>query len=393
MDIYLKKIRFKDFMSLHEIELPLKQLTVIVGSNASGKSNILNGMSLLSKIMKSGELPPSVVMQSSVWAGGADKIRFELDLILDEVIATYDLQITVEDQPRVQLETLIIGDNKIIEVVNGKGVVRDERDAIETPYNPQSPKIALRSVGDYGYKPKAGAIHQFIREWKFYDFLPDRIRTSRDLVHFIRLDGNVQDTPTVLNSMGTTLTAILADWHENQRTRFDNVNDLLNKNMGLSLKMKSATGRLDTDFEFFLNEGYKTLIPLKNASDGTSRLIAYYVLLNQERLPPLIAIEEPERNLHPAALGSLTYILEELARKTQVIVTTHSSQLLDAFEPDSISDDLEILLLSNELGKGTQVVSIEQAQEDEEALHGWIDDFGFGSAIFESELLTELVEV
>ena len=72
--------------------------------------------------------------------------------------------------------------------------------------------------------------------------------------------------------------------------------------------------------------------------------------------PPLIAIEEPEQNLHPGALADIADFLEQLAERTQVIITTHSSQLLDAFDPEKLSDSLGILLLRNPLGRGTEVI-------------------------------------
>ena len=54
-------------------ELPLKPLTVIVGPNASGKSNILSGLALLRNLMVF-EKPPSVeAIQNSFWAGGRDQ--------------------------------------------------------------------------------------------------------------------------------------------------------------------------------------------------------------------------------------------------------------------------------------------------------------------------------
>ena len=71
---------------------------------------------------------------------------------------------------------------------------------------------------------------------------------------------------------------------------------------------------------------------LERVSDGTLRLVAYYILLHEPELPPLIAIEEPERNLHPGALADIADVLEQIAEQSQVIITTHSSQLLDAFK-------------------------------------------------------------
>jgi hypothetical protein len=122
------------------------------------------------------------------------------------------------------------------------------------------------------------------------------------------------------------------------------------------------------------------------------RLLAYNTLLNQSELPPLIAIEEPERSLHPGALKDIAYILERIAERTQVVITTHSSQLLDAFSSRSLSDTLGVLLLRNRPGLGTEVIDLEDRRGDDEALNGWIIDFGIGSAIFHSELLQDMME-
>jgi predicted ATPase len=117
------------------------------------------------------------------------------------------------------------------------------------------------------------------------------------------------------------------------------------------------------------------------------RLLAYYTLLNQSELPSLIAIEESERNLHPAALAEVVNLLEELAMKTQVIVTTHSAPFLDAFEKESLGDSLGVLLLQNQKGCGTKIVDFEKEQSNRTAVSGWMKDFGIGSAIFDSDLI------
>ena len=132
-------------------------------------------------------------------------------------------------------------------------------------------------------------------------------------------------------------------------------------------------------------------IPFENASDGTMRLIAYYILLHEPELAPVIAIEEPERNLHPGALRHIADVLEQLAGKTQVIITTHSSQLLDAFGSENFSDWIGVLLLRNCSGLGTDVLNIDEeiSGKQREALDGWIADFGIGSAIFDSEILPD----
>ena len=104
--------------------------------------------------------------------------------------------------------------------------------------------------------------------------------------------------------------------------------------------------------------------------DGIRRytqLVAYYILLNEPELPPFIAIEEPERNLHPGALTGIANVLEQISENSQIIITTHSSQLLDALNPERLSDSLGVLLLRNVPGHGTEVMNLEDIREDRAA--------------------------
>ncbi len=175
---------------------------------------------------------------------------------------------------------------------------------------------------------------------------------------------------------------------KNTPERFHSVSDSLAASTNLRIDQCPING----DNQLCLLEGYKQPIPLGKASDGTLRLVAYYILLNEPELPPLIAIEEPERNLHPGALTDITNVLEQISEHCQVIITTHSSQLLDAFNPENLSDSLGVLLLRNVPGRGTEVINLKDIRGDRAALDGWITDFGIGSAIFESELLQDLME-
>ena len=105
-----------------------------------------------------------------------------------------------------------------------------------------------------------------------------------------------------------------------------------------------------------------------------------------------LLLRNQRRNLHPGALTDIAYVLERLAERTQVIITTHSSQLLDAFSSESLSDSLSILLLRNCPKLGTEVLNIEDIRDKREALAGWMQDFGIGSAVFDSGLLQDLME-
>ena len=380
---FLEKVHIKNFLSLRDVTLPLKPLTVLVGPNASGKSNALNALVHLNKMMVDEKLPSEKFIQDTLWAGGAQKIGFDLHTKVAENQTLYNLEIVAKPDCLFQTEQLLVNDIDVISIQNGIGVVRDEIGDKEIPYN--SNELALRSAGNYGEKPVTRALTEFIKEWEFYTFVPDFIRLS--LTKFVPTEKEIGESPK-LGIIGTELPEILWNWYKNSPESFQNVNDSL----AAATKREIDYRLIDGRHQLFMIEEEKNSIPLKNASDGILRLIAYYILLNEPELPPLIAIEEPERNLHPGALKDVAYVLEQIAQYSQVIITTHSSQLLGAFNPESLGDSLGVLLLRNRPGFGTEVLNLEDYRDERESLQGWIDDFGIGSAIFDSELLQDVME-
>ncbi|EDN70708.1 ATPase [Beggiatoa sp. PS] len=264
----------------------------------------------------------------------------------------------------------------MISVQDGKGQIRDENK--ESPIlTYSSEKLALTSAGDYGTKPVTNLLTNFIKNWAFFNFMPEMMRGKNVL--FVN---PTLDIPSQLDEDGSVLKDLLFSWHQKNTDKFEAVSQALGSSV-----TQFRLENLNEEGELGLLEGYDKPIPLDKASDGTLRLLAYYTLLNQSELPPLIAIEEPERNLHPAALAEVANLLEELAMRTQVIVTTHSAQLLDAFDKDNLGHRLGVLLLQNHKGYGTQIIDFEKEKNNRTALSGWVKDFGIGSAIFDSALL------
>ena len=396
---FLDKIHIKNFLSLRNVTLPLKPLTVLVGPNASGKSNVLEALHLLNWMLVD-KLSPTGAIRGFFWAGEANRVAFQSETNVKETISEYGLMIKVEevlaeyglvfkpeaDNPFVA-ERLSVGGIPVISIQNGQGEVQDEDGRNQTKY--KSNRLALESAGNYGNKPITSTLTNFIKQWKFYDFQQDSIRLYFENLGMSPLDKLKDSRPLPsLRDGGSTLSALLSYWHESDRKRFYNVSESLNAST--NIKMDHCT--IDGNNRLCLLERDKKPIPLLRASNGTLQLIAYYTLLNQPELPPLIAIEEPERSLHPGALKDIAYILEQLAERTQVIITTHSSQLLDTFNPENLSSSLGVLLLRNRSGLGTEVLNLEEVRGKREALDGWITDFGMGSAIFDSGLLQDLME-
>lgn len=374
--IFLKQLDIKHFLSLQQVTLPLKPLTALVGSNASGKSNVLKALLMLNRMLLSEKLPDSHTIKNWIWAGEPlGQIDFKMQVETGDNRATYHLELQNQLDKSIYTEFLLVNDVKVIAVKQGKGEIRDEDDKHQTSY--ASDKLALKSAGDYGNKPVTLMLTDFIKNWAFFNFIPAVMRSKNRVL----MSNATTDLPSRLDEEGAILKSMLSLWHEKNYAKFDLVSQSLASVTNFSLERMEGF-----EVELGLLEGYAKPIPLEQASDGTLRLLAYYTLLNQPELPSLITIEEPERNLHPAALMQVASLLEELALRTQVIITTHSAQLLDYFDKSNLGDSLGVLLLKNHKGCGTEIIDFEQAQNHRAALSSWTEDFGIGSAIFDSEL-------
>src|SRR5262249_52704125 len=90
--------------------------------------------------------------------------------------------------------------------------------------------------------------------------------------------------------------------------------------------------------ELRLEEKTGFTTPARRLSDGTLRWLSLLAVLLNPSPPPLVCIEEPELGLHPDVIHVLGKLLKEAAQSMQLIVTTHSSALVEEFsdEPESI---------------------------------------------------------
>lgn len=103
-------------------------------------------------------------------------------------------------------------------------------------------------------------------------------------------------------------------------------------------------------------------------SDGTLRFIVLATLFLQpeEYRPSVILVDEPELGLHPYAIEMLASLIRQASVKTQVIVSTQSSLLLDHFEPEDV-------LVANRVDGGTQLTRLDSTK-----LAAWLEDYSLG---------------
>jgi len=103
-------------------------------------------------------------------------------------------------------------------------------------------------------------------------------------------------------------------------------------------------------------------------SDGTLRFVLLTTLLSQppDHLPKIIAIDEPELGLHPAALNLVVSLIRVASHHCQIIVATQSAALVDYFEPD------EVIVVHRHEGAST----LERLSEDR--LQDWLKEYTLG---------------
>jgi hypothetical protein len=95
-------------------------------------------------------------------------------------------------------------------------------------------------------------------------------------------------------------------------------------------------GFLVPQFHVIEPSSRRHILNVSQVSDGTLRVLGLLTALYQVPKPAIIALEEPEQTVNPAILTVLADSIKEVSRRTQVLVTTHSPNLLDQFPPEVV---------------------------------------------------------
>ena len=121
--------------------------------------------------------------------------------------------------------------------------------------------------------------------------------------------------------------------------------------------------------QFYLHESdFSTPISATRLSDGTLRFIALLATLLAPHPPPLVCIEEPELGLHPDAVTMLAELLVDASKGMQLVITTHSDALVSA-----LTDQPAAMVACERPGAGTELRRL-----DPEKLSSWLNDYRLG---------------
>ncbi|WP_198556981.1 AAA family ATPase [Shewanella algae] len=190
-------------------------------------------------------------------------------------------------------------------------------------------KLGIATLGSLKQHPRISAFRQFIEGWYLSYFTPDAARS-------LPLAGPQKH----LNIHGDNLGNVVQFMEREHPKRFQAIlNRIAEKIPGIDKidTEKTNDGRLLLRFN---DKGFQDPFYSQQMSDGTLKVFAYLLLLEDPSPPPFLCIEEPENGLYHKLLESLAQEFREHAtgRKggSQVFITTHQPYMVDALEPDEV---------------------------------------------------------
>jgi predicted ATPase len=355
MSLVVANIAASGYRSLRQIRFPVGQLTVFVGANGAGKTNLYRALQLLQAAAGgrlARELAAEGGMQSALWAGprkdkGPVRIRLAVSLGPSEEEATHDYAVEtglvrqhyeVETgmptpsgagfllEPQIKEETLTLtGGRRPVVALSRKGpsgyALADDGRRQELSHDILPTETALGALGDASRFPDIAAVRRALLDWRFYH----AFRTEPDSP--LRRPSLAVTTQT-LSSDGSDLAAVFATLAHIREETYDLDETIADAFPGAQLVV--PVPERTASFGMIFPEYPKRIFEAAELSDGTLRFLALAGALLSYRLPGFLAVNEPEASLHPDLLDPLARLIVRASRRTQVWLVTHSERLADA---------------------------------------------------------------
>ena len=348
--------------------IKFSNLNVFIGPNGAGKSNLLNIFLFLkdclfstpdksrgitsfeeaieklrgAKILDRTVMPPSFVHCGFYFNSSYDNPR-NLILVLDMMVKNNI------DNPIIKEEVIYLSGgepNFYFYIPNGNEAneykVSVYNDSAQTeshfeilsdvPSNQLMLSIIPELLESSKFPPERTPIYKVRRQvidavsgWRFYnanDMNVNGIRLSEPKIGpgDMFLEPSGENLPLVLDNL------IQKDFEFEER-----INNAMKQILPQTRKIRPIrSGRLSLTVEWYF-DGMKEPFYLDEMSDGTVRMLCWAIILHSPVPPSLLVIDEPEMGIHPAWLPVLAEWIKVASEKTQIIVSTHSPDLLDHF--------------------------------------------------------------
>jgi predicted ATPase len=346
----IESIRLKNYKLYRDIDLKnISDLVILVGANGSGKSTLFDVFGFLSDALKDNvriALQKRGGFKEVISRGQSGFIEMELQFKLTiagkERLVTYQLEIG-EEKGQAFVEREILKYKRgaygspfhFLDFSRGQGYAIGNEEDVDRPDEElqrdeqkliSADILAIKGLGQFERFRAANAFRSFIESWHVSDFHIASARPSREVGYAEHLSPAGENLPLVAQYM-----------FENHKELFDHVLDKMRKRVpGISAITAEPTidGRIVLRFQ---DGAFKDPFIANSVSDGTIKIFAYLLLLNDPYPHPLLCIEEPENQLYSSLLIEL---LEEFRlyaqRGGQVFVSSHSPELLNGAKPEEV---------------------------------------------------------
>jgi predicted ATPase len=352
----IDRLQVSNYRSIGKADIGFQPLTFLVGPNGSGKSNLLDAFRFVAESMVR---PIDQVLRDR---GGIDEVRrksgghpthfgIRIDFTLPNgKSGWYAIKIGAKKPKGFVIdreECEVLGGDTLREhflVQNGKV---------------QSTQQPVAVVSDRPYLVAASAtpvfrpVFDLLSRITIYNINPSVIRELQST-----------DAGDVLFRDGSNLAAVFRRLARDDNKRIKRIQEYISKIVTSIIKVepRALSNRETLEFRQSI-PGAKAAwrFPASSMSDGTLRALGVLTAIFQappsgEADIPIIGIEEPEVAVHPHALAVLLDALQEAAGERQIVVTSHSPDLLDR---DTILDDSLLAVVLS--GGATEVALVDRA--------------------------------
>ena len=348
---FITRVVLKNYKSVAACDVRLQPLTFLVGRNGAGKSNFLDSLRFVADALNT-SLDHALRDRGGIKevrrrsGGHPNHFSIRLDFTLPEGgIGHYAFRIGTRSPGGYEVQT---EECKIQnEILSPEVYFRVDKGIVTS----KSVEVAPAAARDRLYLVNASGLPEFRPVYEafslmgFYNLNPDKIRNPQ-----------APDPGDVLMRDGSNLTSILTQLSPTAKQQIEEY--LTTVVPGVHRVRVKELGSMET-LEFrqdIAGAKHPWRFPANNMSDGTLRALGILLALFQggdegQKRVSLVGIEEPELALHPAAAAVLLDGLHDAAHKTQVVITSHSPELLD-------NKDLDIeSILAVEAHDGTTIIA------------------------------------
>lgn len=329
----LSRLRVSNFKSLGEaVDLRLGPLTALVGPNGSGKSNLADVVRFVADALRDG-LDAAVTSRGGMrgvgrWSGGRPfDVAIELDVHEGDAKGKYALKLASQSNGqryRVVHETATWQMDDLGEF---EFKVEDGRWSGPDGLAPEIDDISLvlpLVAADRRFRQ----LNERLRSAAVYALFPDVLRAPQK-----------HDSSSPMEEHGANWATIMRSVLKDETSKADLLTALI-KIVGdiEDVDVQSVGNFLVPRFKHTNSSGARRdkWFNAAQESDGTLRVTGILTALLQHPVPIFLGIEEPELTVHPGALPVIYDYLMQAAERSQILITTHSPELLDLLDADSI---------------------------------------------------------